>query len=142
MKHDLTNVYKFYLLAAIEIKDKNSKIEKYRKVWKALQTKWKLEGFNKGPEVEMETGGTTFYSSIAEFCLEKLPDAIEIVSSNPKRFTIIASKNNDIIAEENVRKIFKKAFNEYNKWKDEIDYFNLSIHLCSKDDIVFRWEIR
>lgn len=94
--------------AAIEIKDKNSKIEKYRKVWKALQTKWKLEGFNKGPEVEMETGGTTFYSSIAEFCLEKLPDAIEIVSSNPKRFTIIASKNNDIIAEENVRKIFKK----------------------------------
>ena len=40
----------------------------------------------------METGGTTFYSSIAEFCLEKLPDAIEIVSSNPKRFTIIASK--------------------------------------------------
>ncbi|MCV5063695.1 hypothetical protein OFM35_35085, partial [Escherichia coli] len=76
--------------------------------------------------------------SIAEFCLEKLPDAIEIVSSNPKRFTIIASKNNDIIAEENVRKIFKKAFNEYNKWKDEIDYFNLSIHLCPKDDIVFR----
>lgn len=56
MKHDLTNVYKFYLLAAIEIKDKNSKIEKYRKVWKALQTKWKLEGFNKGPEVEMEVG--------------------------------------------------------------------------------------
>ena len=25
-----------------------------------------------------------------------------------------------------------KAFNEYNKWKDEIDYFNLSIHLLKR----------
>ncbi|EEM02292.1 hypothetical protein [Bacillus pseudomycoides] len=139
MKHNLTNVYKFYLLAAIEIKDKNSKIEKYRKVWKALQTKWQLEKFNKGSEVEMEVGGTTFYSSIAEFCLEELPAAIEIVSSNPKRFTIISSKNSDMLMEENISRIFRKAFNEYNQWKDEIDYFNLSIHLCPKDDIVFRW---
>ncbi|SFC82987.1 hypothetical protein SAMN04488168_11059 [Bacillus sp. 491mf] len=139
MKHDLTNVYKFYLLAAIEIKDTNSKIEKYRKVWKALQTKWKLEVFHKGPEVEMEVGGKTFYSSIAEFCLEKLPAAIEIVSSNSKRFTIIASKSSDMLTEENIGGIFEKAFNEYNQWKDEIDYFNLSIHLCPKGDIVFRW---
>ncbi|SFI91155.1 MULTISPECIES: hypothetical protein [unclassified Bacillus (in: firmicutes)] len=139
MKHDLTNVYKFYLLAAIELKDKSSKIEKYRKVWKTLQTKWQLEAFNKGSEVEMEVEGTTFYSSIAEFCLEKLPAAIEIVSSNPKRFTIIASKSSNMLTEENISRIFGKAFNEYNQRKDEIDYFNLSIHLCPKGDIVFRW---
>ncbi|PDZ70510.1 hypothetical protein CON58_28640, partial [Bacillus pseudomycoides] len=89
--------------------------------------------------VELEVGGTTFYSSIAEFCLEELPAAIEIVSSNPKRFTIISSKNSDMLMEENISRIFGKAFNEYNQWKDEIDYFNLSIHLCPKDDIVFRW---
>ena len=56
MKHDLTNVYKFYLLAAIEIKDKTLKLkntERYGKLFKpngnlrdlirVQKLKWKLE---------------------------------------------------------------------------------------------------
>lgn len=138
-KQDFINNYKLYLFANVEVKDSNSRIEKYMKVWKVLQSKWQLEGFIKGREVEMEFEEKTFFSSVAEFTFENLPTALEIVSSNPKRFTIIASKKNDVLSERGITDIFRTAFNKYKNYADEIDYFNLSVNLCLEDDMVFRW---
>lgn len=139
LEQKFANGYKLYVVVNVEIKDKNSRIEKHKKVWKLLQTKWQLDSFNKGAEVEMEVEGKFFFSSIADFRVENLSTALEIVSSNPKRYAIIASKKDEILSEKLITNIFELAFNQDSKHMDEIDYFGLSIQLCSEGDVVFRW---
>lgn len=136
---EFSKSYKLFLFVNVEVKDKNSRIEKHRKVWKLLQAKWQLDGFNKGPEIEVEIDGKTFFSSIADFTLENLSTALEVVSSDPKRYAIIASKKDDFLSDKAITDIFGIAFNQYRKHKDEIDYFGLSIYLCPEEDMVFRW---
>lgn len=138
-KYESIKDYKLYLFANVEIKNKNSKIENYKKVWKLLQSRWKLEGFDMGTEIEMRSDGKVFFSSIAEFKDENLSTALEIVASNPKIYSIIASKRESILSNKTITNIFEMAFNRKNKYMDEIDYFNLSIHLCQQGDMVFRW---
>ena len=139
VKYEFTRNYRLYLFANVEIKNKNSQIEKYKKVWKLLQSKWNIDGFNKGPEIEMEVSGKTFFSSIAEVKKENILTALEIVSSNPKRYTIIASKKEDILSNKVITYIFGMAFNRDSGYMNEIDYFNLSINLCQQGNMVFRW---
>ncbi len=139
VKYELIKNYKFYLFANIEVKNKSSRIENYKKVWKALQSKWKLEGFNSGAEIEIKSGEKSFFSSIAEFKDESFSTALEVVASNPKVYSIIASKKEDVLSNKTITNIFEVAFNDKNKYMDEIDYFNLSIHLCQQGDMVFRW---
>lgn len=131
--------YKFYLLANVEISDRNSRIEKYKKVWKFLQDKWSLDTFNKGSEVELTRGDTSFYSSIAEFSLDKFSVALKIVANNPRKFTIIASERENILCEGSIKDTFEIAFNDTDVKFPMIDYFNLCINYCPKGDVVFRW---
>ncbi|EKQ53038.1 MULTISPECIES: hypothetical protein [unclassified Clostridium] len=138
-KYESIKNYKLYLFANVEIKNKNSRIERYKKVWKVLKSKWELEGFNSGSEIEIKSGEKAFFSSIAEFKVENLSTALEIVSSNPKVYSIIASKKEDVLSNKTITSISEVAFNKKNKYVDEIDYFNLSIHLCQQGDMVFRW---
>ena len=134
-----TNDYKLYLFANVEVEDINSKVVKYKKVWKSFKTTCKLETFIKGPEIELEIADKLFYSGIAQFSLKDFSTALDIISSNPKRYTIIASKNCDYLSEKSTRRIFDLAFNKHSKREDEIDYFGLSLYLCPKGDMVFRW---
>lgn len=131
--------YKFFLIANIEISDKNSRIEKYKKVWKLLQNKWSLDTFDKGPEVDFAIGDNFFYSSIAEFDIEKFSVALEIVASNFRKFTIVASKRENLLCESSVKDTFGILFNASDVKFPTIDYFNLCINYCPEGDIVFRW---
>lgn len=138
-KDNLFSAYKLYLIANIEIKEKGSRIKRYKKVWKLLKTEWQLESIRKGPEIEMALGDKSFYCSVAEFSLENIFTILKIVAKNPFKFTIIESKRDYIITEESIRNIFNVAFNEIDLKFPVIDYFNLSLNLCSIGDIVFRW---
>ncbi|PXV84495.1 hypothetical protein C8E03_1296 [Lachnotalea glycerini] len=131
--------YKFFLIANVEIINKNSRIENYKKVWKLLQNKWSLDKFDKGPEVELAIGDYSFYSSIAEFDMEDFSVALEIVASNFRKFTIIASKRENLLCESSVKDTFGVLFNASDVKFPMIDYFNLCINYCPKGDVVFRW---
>ncbi|WP_092559428.1 hypothetical protein [Anaeromicropila populeti] len=139
IKENFLKDYMLYLFANVEVKDRNSRIERYKKVWKLVQSKWQLNEFNKGPEIETEIDGKIFFSSIAGFKVENLSTALQIISSNPKRYTIIASKKDDVLSEKMITNFFEIAFNQHRSRIDEIDYFGLAIHLCSDGDVVFRW---
>ena len=136
---ELVKNYKFYLLANVEVVDKNSRIEKHKKIWKRLQAEMQLGGFVKGPEVEINLGETLFYSSIAEFGFVDILVALKIIAQNPYKYTIISSARNDVLTESTIRDIFNAAFGKSDLKYPEIDYCNLSMYLCSKSDIVFRW---
>lgn len=131
--------YKVYIIANVEIIDRNSRIERYKRVWKSLQNKWSLDTFRKGPEVELSVGDSAFYSSIAEFSLAQLPVALEIVANNPERFVIIASERENLLCEGSIKDICSIVFNTIDPAFPMIDYLKLCLHLCSKGDIVFRW---
>lgn len=136
---NLLSEYKLYLFANIEVDNTNSKVEKYKKVWKKIQLKWDVEEFNKGVEVELKIREKYFFSSIAEFNMKDTSTALEIISTIPKTCTIIASKRENILSDSSITNIFRSAFNEGNEYEDEIDYFYISQNLCPQGDIVFRW---
>lgn len=131
--------YKFYLVVNKRIKDINSKVESYKKIWRDMDGKWNLGGFVKGPEMKMEAEGVPYFSSIAEFNIENFPLALEIVSINPKLNTIIISKTNNILTEKYVDKIFHILFNYEAQDSKEIDYYSLSVQCCNEGDIAMRW---
>jgi hypothetical protein len=137
-EQEFANDYKLYLFINIEIKNRNSRIEKYKRVWKLLQEKWQIKEFKKGPEIEVAIKEKVFFSAIAEAGFESVLTALEIVASNPKNYTVIVSKKDNILSEEAVENWFKVAFNQYSR-VDGIDYFGLSLNLCPEGDIVFRW---
>lgn len=138
-KDTLKNQYKLYLFANIEVKNKNSRIEKYKKVWKLLQSEWHLQEFRKGPEIEVNLGERIFYSSIAEFSLDNISTALEIIARNPQRYTIVATRKNNILTEEFVKKIFNISFERSKESQyATIDYFSLCLNI-GEEDIVFRW---
>lgn len=136
---NISKNYKLYLFANVEVDDKNSRIEKYKKVWKTVQSKWDLDGFNLGTEIEREIDGKLYFSSIVGFRINNLSTALQIVSSNPKRYAIIASRKDGVLSEKMITEIFEVAFNKYKNSVDEIDYFSLAMHLCTNGDMVFRW---
>ena len=133
------NDYKLYLFANRGAEGESLRVARYKKVWKSLQTKWPLDSFNKGPEIEVEIDGELCFSSIAHFRLEDFLTALYIVSNNPRRCTIIASKKDDFLSEKALVDIFGIAFDKCSRYADKIDYFGLSIHLCPEDDMIFRW---
>lgn len=139
LQESFAEKYKFYLIAHIEVMDNNSRVEKYKKVWKRLQSKWNLEGFNKGPEVETNLNGHIFYSSIAEFSIEKMEIALGLLARYRYRFTVVVSQRDDIFSKDSIREIIAASFRSSNDKYPVIDYFYLSLKLCLKGDIVLRW---
>lgn len=137
-KEPLGDKYKLYLIANVEVKDKNSKIEKHRKVWKLIQTEWQLDGFKLGPEIEINKNDSRYYTSLAVLEKESIQKSIEMISKYPKRFTVIASNRSDVLSEDCIRGIFDMSY-RYDTKHSEIDYFMLSLGLCQEGDIVFRW---
>lgn len=128
--------YTFYLLANIEIYRPSSLISKHKKVWKTIKSSWLIEDFNLGPEIEVGLDDKIIYTSIASFCNSELAKSLEIVSSNPKMFTIIASTHPDVMDLESIKSIFETSFS---RKSSEIDYTNLILKRCLANDIVFRF---
>ena len=137
---EVFQAYKLYLFANIMVENSFSRVESYRKVWKTLQKKRKLEGFNLGPEIKLEMNQQIYFTSIAEFKLSDLLTALEIVATNPRKFAMFASRKGIALDEKSIRSYFNLAFKEQSdRVKDQIDYFSLSVNLCPQEFIVFRW---
>lgn len=130
--------YTLYLFAVVETEN-SSRIAAYRKVWENLQGKFDVENFNKGPEIEIHVEHKIIYASIAEFKVEDILTALKLVESNPKKYAIFASSQNNLLTVEMVETIFNAAFGTGYLYNNEINYFHLSIFFCPKEDIVFRW---
>lgn len=137
--HKSLDDYKLYLLANIKLDNPNSKVARYRKIWKLIQKSWDVSEFKLGTELEMNSEDKLYYTSIAQFEFQSFLEVLEMVSKNPTKYTIIASKNNDLITSESIASIFKLAFNGYGIKSDEIDFINLAINLYKREDIIFRW---
>lgn len=137
--NNILNKYKFYLVVNKKIKDINSRIENYRKIWKSINKNFDIGSFNKGPEIKVDIEENHYFSSISEFNIERLSLALEIVSINPKLNTIIMSKCDNILTENYIDKIFHILFNCQAQYSNEIDYYGLSIQCCNKGDIAIRW---
>ncbi|MBU3174698.1 hypothetical protein LL033_23480 [Clostridium estertheticum] len=137
--NNLLEDYKFYIVVSKKIKDINSKVEFYKKIWKDIRKKWGIENFNLGVEIKVEAEGVSFFTSIAEFSIDNLSLALEIVSANPKLNTIIISKANDILTEKYTEKLFHTLFNSEAQDSKEIDYYSFCAQCCNEGDIAVRW---
>jgi len=139
-KYDELSEYKIYLFANVELRDKKSAVENYKKVWKLLQRKISIGDLSKGPELLVNLGERSFYTSVAEIEMDDFSEALQIVSENPYKFALIATKRVDALSEAFTQRVFKCAFNvDLGNQYRGIDYFALSLNLCRENDFVFRW---
>ncbi|AQZ47985.1 hypothetical protein ERICIV_01739 [Paenibacillus larvae subsp. larvae] len=127
-----------YYLFVIEISNNNPKISVYLKLWKKIMRKWDLSKFILGPEVEYVDRGNLYYTGIAEFNLMDLPSVLEIVGSNSGRYSIFASRKQNILTKDYTRSLFDSIFIIGNR-KKEIDIVKMVLKICIEGDLVFRW---
>ncbi|NPC93618.1 hypothetical protein HOO54_15600 [Bacillus sp. WMMC1349] len=135
--HDIDlKKYNFYFFINIEIENENSRIEKYKKVWKLIDCKWNTTYLNKGPEVEIDLDGVSFYSSLAQFKIEHLDIVLKIIDQFPNRSLIFATEKENIMEEQKISQLFEITFKNKN---NTFDLENLVSQLCKDGDILFRW---
>lgn len=129
--------YKIYLFVNVEIVNQNSKVEHYMKAWKRISKKYDVSNFVLGEEVLMNVVGLVFYSSIAEIPLDSLDKAMEIVISNPDRYTLFISKSENLLMNNAIQTLFDNIM-KYDK-NLKIDYYAFSVHYCNKGNIIIRF---
>lgn len=129
--------YKIYLFVNVEIVNQNSKVEHYMKAWKHISKKYDVSNFVPGEEVLMNVVGLVFYSSIAEIPLDSLDKAMEIVISNPDRYTLFISKSENLLMNNAIQTLFDNIM-KYDK-NLKIDYYAFSVHYCNKGNIIIRF---
>lgn len=132
------NEYNFFLFGVVETNNINSRVFKYRKLWKKLERDFDIDNLILGPEVEYLEDERLCYASIAEFNVEEFYKAIHIISSNPQKYSIIGSKRKDYRTEGFIKSLLENVYIN-GATKGEIDYFKLALISCPKGDIVFRW---
>lgn len=129
--------YKIYLFVNVEIVNLNSKVEHYMKAWKRISKKYDVSNFVLGEEVLMNVVGLVFYSSIAEIPLDSLDKAMEIVISNPDRYTLFISKSENLLMNNAIQTLFDNIMKYDENLK--IDYYAFSVHYCNKGNIIIRF---
>lgn len=132
------NEHRFYLFGVVETNNLYSKIFKYQKLWGKLKREYNLDNLTLGPEVEYIVDERLCYASIAEFNVADIYKVIQIISSNPQKYTIIGSKGQDYKTERFIKTLLEKVYIDGDQ-EGEIDYFKLSLFSCPKGDLVFRW---
>jgi hypothetical protein len=134
---DVLNSYKVYMFANIEIRNPNSRVEQYMKVWKSIAKSYDIEGFIIGEEMINKSGDLLFYTSIAEIpqtCLEK---SIKIVISNPDRYALFISKSEKVLFKEYVQHMFENIVLMDNY--GAIDYYKFLLACYRDGDIALRY---
>jgi hypothetical protein len=137
LEKGIVEEYGFYLFGVIETTNVNSRIFKHQKLWKSLAREFTLDNLNLGPEIEYNTGGRLCYSSIAEFKVDSFNNALQIVKSNPKKYSIFCSKKHNIMTEVFIRTLLEKVY--LDGTDKEINCFKLVLTSCPDGDFVFRW---
>lgn len=91
-KHELST-YRFYIVACVGNRFQSKRIFDYYKLWRLFERKEMLDGFTSRIEVPVQVGEESYYVGIAEFGLEQLSRAIEMISDSPSRYTIICANH-------------------------------------------------
>ena len=92
-KHELST-YRFYIVVCVGNGFQSKRIFDYHKLWCLLEREEMLDGFTSRMEVPVQVGEEPYYVGIAEFGLEQLSRAIEMISDSPSRYTIICANQN------------------------------------------------
>lgn len=91
-KHKLST-YHFYLVVCVGNGFQSKRIFDYYKLWRLLEREEMLDGFTSRMEVPVQVGEEPYYVGIAEFGLEQLTIAIEMISASPSMYTIICANH-------------------------------------------------
>ncbi len=91
-KHELST-YRFYVVVCVGNKFQSKRIFDYYKLWRLLEREETLDGFTSRMEVPVQVGKEPYYVGIAEFGLEQLSRAIEMISDSPAMYTIICANH-------------------------------------------------
>lgn len=91
-KHELST-YRFYLVVCAENGFQSKRIFDYYKLWRLLEREEMLDGFTSRIEVPVQVGKEAYYVGIAEFGIEQLTTAIEMISDSPAMYTIICGNH-------------------------------------------------
>lgn len=91
-KHALST-YRFYVVVCVGNEFQSKRIFDYYKLWRLLEREEMLEGFISRIEVPVQVGKEPYYVGIAEFGIEQLTTAIEMISDSPAMYTIICANH-------------------------------------------------
>ncbi|WP_310552128.1 hypothetical protein [Paenibacillus glufosinatiresistens] len=129
--------YGFYLFGVIETTDVKSRIFRHQKLWKSVAPELTLTNLNLGPEIEYRVNGKLGYSSIAKFKVDSFYNVLQIVKSNPKKYSIFCSKRHDIMTEDYIKSILEKVY--LDDTGKEVNCFKVVLTSCIEGGFVFRW---
>lgn len=129
--------YSVYVIASEKIKDKNSKVEHYKKCWKKLSSNYDISKFELGEEILYTNNDESFYAGIARTSLHNLIDALRIVNAKGNKYIIFISKN-DASKQFYMSVDHMKKYMVYNQYGD-VDYSNCFLQSCLVGDISVRY---
>ncbi|MGI1807070.1 hypothetical protein ACRPK8_15190 [Exiguobacterium sp. TDN 0502] len=89
-KHTLST-YRFYVVVCVGNKFHSKRIFDYYKLWRLLEREETLDRFTSRIELPVQVGEEPYYVGIAEFGIEQLTTAIEMISDSLAMYTIICA---------------------------------------------------
>lgn len=135
----MPNSIYIYLIATEKVKNKNSKVEHYKKCWKKVSDSFDIHGFELGLETEHEHNGNYYYSGIAKITLNSLEDLLKILEFKGKKYVTFMSKKDYFQDISNNKDLILNyvLFDEY----EDIDYSKV-FYLCKNNhDIACRYGV-
>lgn len=128
-----------YLIAVEKMKNKNSKVEHYKKCWKKVSDLFPIQMFELGLEVEYKYNGNYYYLGIAKTTLNHLEDLLKILEMKSKKYVTFMSKTDYFQDSSDINKLILKYV--LLDVQEDINYHNL-FYLCkNNDDIVCRYGV-
>lgn len=129
--------YKVYLLIKKRVMNPNSKVERYKKIWKDIEYKEILDRFICSDEVEVELDNKVYYTAIVQLDMSDINEALELVFTTHNEFIMIISKSEKYLLEDEIKKLFNIAFANRNERFFHINYDRLCKELCFNSDDIF-----
>ena len=123
------NIY-VYLVVAEEVRNPNSKVERYKKFWKKLSNFFTLDFMQLSEEIEYLLNDMLYYIAIAKTDILNLNKVLKIIDARRNKYFMFIS-NKDYLKEIEDNHIAISDFIVLNSF-GEIDYLKV-IEKCSKN---------
>ena len=123
------NIY-VYLVVAEEVRNPNSKVERYKKCWKKLSNFFTLDFMQLSEEIEYLLNDMLYYIAIAKTDILNLNKVLKIIDARRNKYFMFIS-NKDYLKEIEDNHIAISDFIVLNSF-GEIDYLKV-IEKCSKN---------
>lgn len=134
--------YKMYILIYRGVSNPVSVVERYKKLWKKLNTQFDFNELIKGEEIEIEVDKGILFCSIAQFDIDNIDIVVKFMNAMSEMCAVIATKS-DLMSKEKTSKIINIAIvNNYNRdllpEVYKVNYEQLCLKLCKNNDFVIR----